>query len=64
MKNGITKHANVSVKIIVSANKITTGIFTQLADDKKVRHKMKCYTFHTVLLVVILLFIIDSICYH
>ena len=64
MKNGIMKHANVSVKIIVSANKITIGIFAQLADDKKFRHKMKCYTFHTVLLVIILLFIINTTCYH
>ena len=32
--------------------------------DKKVRYKMDCYILHTVLLVVILLFIITIICYH
>ena len=30
----------------------------------KVRYKMDCYILHTVLLVIVLLFIIDIICYH
>ena len=32
--------------------------------SKKVRHKIDCYIFHTVLLVTILLLIITIICYH
>ena len=32
--------------------------------DKKVRYKMDCFIFHTVLLVIILLFRIAIICYH
>ena len=32
--------------------------------DKNVRSKIDCYIFHTLLLVIILLSIIDIICYH
>ena len=55
MKNGIMKHVNVSVKIIVSANRIIIEILAHVVDDKKVRYKMNCYIFHTVLLAIILL---------
>ena len=64
MKNGIMKHVNVSVKIILSANRIIIGILAHVVDDKKVRYKMNCYVFHAVLLAIILLFIIAIICYH
>ena len=63
MKNGIMKHVNVSVKIILSANRIIIGILAHVVDDKKVRYKMN-YVFHAVLLAIILLFIIAIICYH
>ena len=32
--------------------------------DKKVRYSIDCYILHTVLLVIVLLFIIAVICYH
>ena len=34
------------------------------SDEENVRHKITCYILHTVLLVIILLFIIAIICYH
>ena len=104
IKNGIIKHVNANVKIIVSAKKIIIGILAHvllriasiadtsvIEDDeiisvmnlvstkkkniiptdgaknyhrKKVRYKFDCYILHTVLLVIILLLIIDIICYH
>ena len=47
MANNVSKNASSTV----STN----------ADDKKVRHKLDCYIFHTVLLVIILIFIIAII---
>ena len=34
------------------------------SDEENVRRKITCYILHTVLLVIILLFIITIICYH
>ena len=34
------------------------------SDNGKIKYKMDCYILHTVLLVIILLFIIAIICYH
>ena len=43
-------------------NTILTNVSTN-SDHKKVRYKMDCYIFHTVLSVTILLFMIVTICY-
>ena len=42
---------------------VTSTMLTN-SDDKKVRYKIDYYIMHTVLLVIILLFIIAIICYH
>ena len=47
---------------IVSTN--VTSTISINSEDKKVRYKMDCYILHTVLLVIILLFMISIICYH
>ena len=55
-----------SLSTIVT-NTISTNVTSTLSinfDDKKVRYKMNCYILHTFFLVIILLFIIDIICYH
>ena len=44
-------------------NTIPTNMSTN-SDGKKVRYKMDCYILHTVLLVMVLLFITIIICYH
>ena len=54
-KNGIIKHFNVNVKIIVSSKKIIGGIVVQVFVTS---------ILHTVLLVIILILIITTICYH
>ena len=49
------------------ANTILANVMSTISinsDDKNVRYKMDCHILHTVLLVVILLFIIAIICYH
>ena len=52
---------NVSCTVPMYAKNIVPTNF----DDKKVRHKMDCCILHTVLLVVILLFIVAIIyCYY
>ena len=56
-----TNMAN-AIKTIMT-NTISTNMSTNY-DRKKVRYKMDCYIFHTVLLMIILLFIIAIICYH
>ena len=46
------------------ANNVSTNASSTVStnsDDKKVRHKLGCYIFHTVLLVIILIFIIAII---
>ena len=46
-------------------NNISTNVTSTVSinfDNKKVRHKMDCYIFHTFLLLIILLFIIAIIC--
>ena len=49
------------------ANAISTNVTSTVStnsDDMKVRYKMDCYIFNTVLLVIILLFTIAIIWYH
>ena len=58
-KNGIMKHVNVSVKIIIRTKKTFTASFYQ-----KVRYNMDFYILHISLLVIILQLIIANICYH
>ena len=55
----------IYVTTIVSTNMtntISANVSTN-SNGKKVRYKMDCYIFHTVLIVIILLFIIAIICY-
>ena len=52
---------------IINPTDIATTVTSTVSANfhhKKVRYKINCYTLHTVLLVVILLFIISIICYH
>ena len=51
-----------SVPINVPTN-VTSAVSTNFY-NKNVRYKMGCYILHTILLLVILLFIVDIICYH
>ena len=53
---------STNVTSIISANVTITML--KNSDDKKVRYKIDCYILHTVLLVIMLLFIITTICYH
>ena len=51
----------------IVSTKITNTISTNASiycHKKNVRYKTDCYILHTVLLVVILLFIVTIICYH
>ena len=57
----VCNKSNVTTNV---ANTISTNIASTVSinfDDKKVRYKMDCYILHTVLLVIILLFIITII---
>ena len=54
----------VSTNLTIIILKNVTSTMLTNSGDKKVRYKMDCYTLHTVLLVIILLFIIAITCYH
>ena len=56
------KSVSTNVTNTISTNVIST--VSICSDDKKVRYKMDCYILHTLLLVIIFLFIIAVICYH
>ena len=58
----ITNTIPTNMTNIISANVAST--VSRRSDDKKVRYKMKCYIFHSVLLFIILLFTIIIIWYH
>ena len=49
-------------EIIYVMNNVPPNV-SKNSDDKKIRNKMDCYILHTVLLVIILLFIMAIICY-
>ena len=54
-------------EIINAADKVSTNVTSTVPKhfyNKNLRYKMDCYILHTVLLVIILLFVIDIICYH
>ena len=53
---------SASVTNIISTN-VTSTVSTN-SDNKKVKYRMDCYALHTVLLLIILLFINAIICYH
>ena len=61
MKNA-TDSVSTNVTSIISTN-VTSSMLTN-SDEKKVKYKMDCCIQHTVLIVIILLFIIAIICYH
>ena len=63
--NVLTNIANtirIDMTNIISTNVAST--VSRRSDDKKVRYKMECYIFHSVLLFIILLFTIIIIWYH
>ena len=54
-------------EIINTADSVSTTVTSTVTTNfcnKKVRYKMDCYILHTVLLVIILLFMVTIICYH
>ena len=57
-----TDSASTNVTIITSI-KVRSNMITNY-DDKTVKYKMNFYILHAILLVIILLFIIATICYH
>ena len=57
----------MSDEIINAAGNVSKNVTSALSKNfyyKKVRYKIDCYILHTVLLVIILLFIIAITCYH
>ena len=58
----VTNTITTYVTNTISTNVVST--VSLYSDDKKVRYNMDYYILHTVLLVIMLLFIITIICYH
>ena len=55
---------NIPTNITNTISKKVVSTVSINSDDKKVRCKMHFYVLHTILLVIIVLFIIATICYH
>ena len=55
---------NEIINVTNNIPKNVTSTVSINSNDKEVRHKINCWILHTVLIVIILLFIIAIICYH